>query len=221
MINPEKLLAGMLKGNSRSIVPGIGGSIGLGLLGVAMEAVEHYMKQKPPAPPVGGGRSAMPPPPPGTQGGPPSPGTPAISPPPPPPSPPPAAPPSSTAGQDTEGTQRDALLLLHAMIAAANADGVIDAQERARILEQLNSVDPTPEERAFMAEELLSPVDMETIVDSVKSPEMAEQVYAASLMAITVDTPAEHRYMAELARRLGLDETAVSRICRHLGIEHP
>ncbi len=219
MINPEKLLAGMLKGNSRSIVPGIGGSIGLGLLGVAMEAVEHYMKQKPPAPPAGGGRSAMPPPLPGTQGGPPSPGTSAV--PPPPPSPPPAAPPSSTAGQNTGGAQGDALLLLRAMIAAANADGVIDAQERARILERLNSVDPTPEERAFMAEELLSPVGMETIVDSVKSPEMAEQVYAASLMAITVDTPAEHRYMAELARRLGLDEAAVSRICCHLGIEHP
>ncbi len=217
MINPEKLLGGMLMGNSRSIVPGIGGSIGLGLLGVAMEAVEHYMKQKPPIPPAGSGQSAVPPPPPGTEGRPPSPGAPAA----PPPPPPPAASASSAAEQNTEGAKRDALLLLRAMIAAANADGVIDAEERARILERLNSVDPTPEERAFMAEELLSPVGMETIVDRVESPEMAEQVYAASLMAITVDTPAEHRYMAELARRLGLDETAVSRICRNLGVEHP
>jgi uncharacterized membrane protein YebE (DUF533 family) len=107
------------------------------------------------------------------------------------------------------------------MIAAANADGVIDAEERGRILERLNSVGPTPEERAFMAEELLSPTGLDDIVKNVKTAEMAEQVYAVSLMAITVDTDAERRYMTALARRLNLDEAAIQRICQQVGVEHP
>lgn len=113
------------------------------------------------------------------------------------------------------------MLLLRAMIAAANADGIIDAEERSRILERLNRVDPTPQERDLMIRELLSPVSLDVIIGSVKTPEIAEQVYAVSLMAITIDTEAEQRYMKELAQRLSLDDATIQRICRHLGVEHP
>ena len=104
------------------------------------------------------------------------------------------------------------MLLIRAMIAAANADGVIDAQERANILDRLKSSELSAEERDFIVSELLSPQDFEGIAAAVTSPELARQVYLVSLMAIEVDTEAERTYMANLARRLGLSEENVAEI---------
>jgi uncharacterized membrane protein YebE (DUF533 family) len=63
---------------------------------------------------------------------------------------------------------------------------------------------------------LLSPADLETIVGSVASVELARLVYSVSLMAIEVDTEPERRYMNTLASRLGLDESTVVEIQRSL-----
>ena len=105
------------------------------------------------------------------------------------------------------------------MIAAANADGVIDETERGAILERLRTVDLSPEEQAFITQELFSPADLETIVDGVRSTELARQVYAVSLMAIEVDTEMERQYMETLADRLGLEQAAVEEISRSLELE--
>ena len=110
----------------------------------------------------------------------------------------------------------EALILIRAMIAAANADGVIDQAERNHILQRLQAVDLSPEEHAFVVQELLSPADLEAIVGRVDRPELARQVYTVSLMAIAVDTEKERRYMRTLASRLGLDESTVEQIHRSL-----
>jgi uncharacterized membrane protein YebE (DUF533 family) len=47
---------------------------------------------------------------------------------------------------------------------------------------------------------------------------MAAEVYAASLFAIDVDTPAERQYLRQLAQGLGLDEGAVQRLHLMLGM---
>ncbi len=163
-----------------------GGGVALGLLGVAMEAVEHYMGQKGAA-----GKSAPPPPPPAAA----------------PPPPPPAAP---DKGSDA------AVLLIRAMIAAAHADGQIDEIERRRIFERLQGCQLSEEERRFLDQELAAPADLETIADQVQTRRMAEEVYAASLLAIDVDTEAEKRYLQALAERIGLDPETVERIHRKL-----
>ena len=215
MFNPEKLLGGLLRSSSRGGRGGLGGlvsgGVALGALGVAMEAVEHFMN-KPrsagPPPPAPGPPSSIPgsvPPPPPVRGGA------AAAPPPPPPMPGSASPVAS----GPAGSQ-DAVLLIRAMIAAANADGVIDEAERSNILKRLQAVDLSPEEHGFIVRELLSPADLDTIVDGVKTPELARQVYAASLMAIDVDTERERRYMTSLAGRLGLDGSTVEQIHRSL-----
>jgi uncharacterized membrane protein YebE (DUF533 family) len=98
------------------------------------------------------------------------------------------------------------------MIAAANADGVIDEAERNNILKQLQTVELSGEEHSFIVQELLSPADLETIVGGVASPELARQVYTVSLMAMEVDTDKERQYMDTLASRLGLDESTVRQI---------
>lgn len=61
------------------------------------------------------------------------------------------------------------------------------------------------EDTAFLEAELASPVDIERIVREARTPEVAAEVYAASLLAITPDAPAERAYLDLLAARLGLD----------------
>jgi len=139
------------------------------------------------------------------------------APPPPPPgkaaAPPP--PPSSGKAPDNE----DAVLLIRAMIAAANADGAIDETERNAILERLRTVDLSPEEQVFVTQELFSPADLDTIVAGVHSPDLARQVYTVSLMAIEVDTDRERQYMDALAGRMNLDAQTVAQIERSLELE--
>ena len=53
------------------------------------------------------------------------------------------------------------------------------------------------------------------------SPELAVQVYAASLLAIEVDTAAERAYLRDLAARLGLDASAVAHVHQALGVAAP
>ena len=219
MFNPEKLLGGLIRSSTRGSRNGLGGLLSggaaLGVLGVAMEAVEHFMNQS-----QGGGRPPQtpgaPPPMPGSPPSPPPPLGRASATPPPPPmpgNPVPVSPPS--VATEPVGNP-EAIILIRAMIAAANADGVIDQAERNHILERLQAIDLSPEEHTFIVRELLSPVDLETIVGSVASPELARQVYTVSLMAIEVDTEQERRYMDTLASRLGLDESTVEQIHRSM-----
>ena len=214
MLNPEKILGGLLKGGARGGMLGkLGaGGVGLGLLGVAMEAAEHYMNKT--RPKQNDGRPPVPP------GAAPSPGF--AQPPPPPPGGSPAGPPPppDVAGPAAADAAGDAVLLIRSMIAAANADGMIDDAERGRILDKLKAVQLTSEEHSFIMHELLSPCDLDTIVKAVKSPETARQVYAVSLMAMEVDADAERRYLQMLGSRLGLDGEAVKQIHRDLGVEH-
>ncbi|MCJ7830261.1 MAG: tellurite resistance TerB family protein [Desulfobacterales bacterium] len=212
MFNPEKLLGGLLKESLGLKRSGAKGALGMGVLGLAIAAAEHFINQNPGTAATGGspdGRSAgsfpLPPPPPGM-------GSPAPPPPPPgpsaapqapsgeirPPTPPPAQTPSIGLGSD------EAVLLIRAMIASANADGTIDAQERRKILRRLESIDLTEEEQRFLQTEFAAPCGLETIAAQVKSDAMARQVYAVSLMAVTVDTDAEQTYLNALAGRLGL-----------------
>ena len=166
MFNPERLLGGLIRSGMRRN-SGTGSLLtsgaALGLVGVAMEAVEHFMNRPqtdsvpagaPPVPP--GAPPAMgakvPPPPPGSSR--------PVSPP-----PPPGGGGRPSAAADASGqTTSDAVLLIRAMIAAANADGVIDAHERKQILDKLKSGAFSEEDHQFIVHELLSPVPMDAIV---------------------------------------------------------
>jgi uncharacterized membrane protein YebE (DUF533 family) len=228
MFNPEKLLGGLLMGDSRRR-SGLGSLISsgaaLGLAGVAMEAVEHFMDKSkssasglPPSgpPPFQSSPSPQPPKSPGVSIPPPPPGLKVAAPPP----PPPYASIGSESVDDGKAAQK-AVLLIRAMIAAANADGVIDKEERNRILKKLETVDLSDQEHSFIVKELLSPAGLEDIVAQVKSPEMAKKVYTVSLLAIEVDTDAERAYLKTLAQELSLNESDLNDIYRTLKIEKP
>jgi uncharacterized membrane protein YebE (DUF533 family) len=48
------------------------------------------------------------------------------------------------------------------------------------------------------------PVDVDAIINSTTSPEIAAEIYIASLLAIEVDNVAEKSYLSMLAARLKL-----------------
>ncbi len=120
--------------------------------------------------------------------------------------PPPGTPfnPSSEVGQ-----QSLARHLLRAMIAAAKADGHIDAQEQARIFAEMDKLDLSSEDKAFVMDELRAKLDVDAVAGAAATPEEAAEIYAASLLAIDIDNAAERGYLAMLAARLELDDALV------------
>jgi len=171
-------------------------ALGMGALGVAIAAFDHFMEQR--QRPAGAPGSGPPTPPPD-----PSVAMPSTAPPPPPG---PTAP---------EG---EAALLIRAMIAAAYADGELDEDEKAAIVERLGNAGLSPEERRFLSQEMERPLPLDGVVEGVGSPQQAEQVYAVSLLAIRVDSEAERSYLQELAGKLALPRTTVERLNAVFGV---
>ena len=103
-----------------------------------------------------------------------------------------------------EESESLAQVLLLAMIAAARADGNLDADERHAISARASRLDLTEAERAELLAALERPVDLDWLVAQGTTPERAAEIYAASLVAVGADSPAERGYLAMLEARLGL-----------------
>ncbi len=101
-------------------------------------------------------------------------------------------------------------LALRAMIAAAKADGQIDQDEMQRILGRLQDDEVTEAERRFVLDEIRKPLDPADLAKDVRTPAQAAEVYAASLLAIDIDSEAERAYLRTLASALRLDPGVVS-----------
>ncbi|SIO56605.1 Uncharacterized membrane protein YebE, DUF533 family [Rhodovulum sp. ES.010] len=105
--------------------------------------------------------------------------------------------------------ERNARLVIRAMIQAAKSDGEIDPGERARLMEVLG--DLSPQERDFVADEIARPVDIEALAAETGSYQRT-MVYAASVVAIDVGNPAETAYLDRLATALHMGRAARQRI---------
>lgn len=119
--------------------------------------------------------------------------------------------------QELEGHSE---LILKAMINAAKADGRIDEGEIRRILGKLQESGVDDEARQFVLTEMRKPMETEKLVAAVQGqPELAAEIYGASLLAIEVDTPAEKRYLDQLAAGLGLHPEVAQRIKEVVGLQ--
>lgn len=105
-----------------------------------------------------------------------------------------------------------ALTLVRAMIAAAKADGHIDAAERANIMDKVHAVDLGSEAEAFIAQELANPVDMDDLIAAARTEEQKVELYTATRVTIDPDTRAERGYLDLLAGRLGLPDALIDHI---------
>ncbi len=127
---------------------------------------------------------------------------------------------STTMTQTTTYTQptpqqqaSDAEIILTAMIDAAKSDGQVDANEINKIMANLQSSGAGQEGVNYVIKKLQGPMETAKIVAAVKGrPELAAQVYSASLMAIDVDTDAEKKYLAKLAGAMGLNQNVINNI---------
>ncbi len=104
------------------------------------------------------------------------------------------------------------LTLVRAMIAVARADGRLDAQESQVIFQKISSLGLDSDSQNLLVQEMGHPVDVDAIVNSASSPEIAAEIYIASLIAIDVANTAEKAYLAMLAARLQLPPALVTEL---------
>ncbi len=102
--------------------------------------------------------------------------------------------------------------ILQAMIAAAKADGHVTADERARIDGQLANLGLGEDAVLLIRSELDAPLDVGRVAGLARNDREATEIYAASLLVVDENAPAEKGYLAMLAARLGLDPDLVAHL---------
>lgn len=102
--------------------------------------------------------------------------------------------------------------ILKALIAAAKADGHVDAREREVIEGEFSRIDAAPEVRQWLQAELQKPLDPAEVARAATTPEMASEMYLASLLAADEQNFMERAYLDELARQLKLDDSLKARL---------
>jgi len=114
--------------------------------------------------------------------------------------------------QKTNAGEDMRLVLIRAMISAAKADGHIDADEQARIEQQIAALEIGAEEQQFLVEQLNAASDPIAIARLSESEEQAAEIYLISLLALDLDTPEERRYLDRLGDALLLPEELRKRL---------
>ena len=116
--------------------------------------------------------------------------------------------------------EQNSELVLKAMINAAKADGQIDKGEIQRIVGKLKETGMDPDAQQYVMAEMQKIMDTPALIAAAKGrPTLAAQIYGASLLAIEVDTPAEKKYLDELAAGMGLDPEVAQRIKGMVGLQ--
>jgi uncharacterized membrane protein YebE (DUF533 family) len=113
---------------------------------------------------------------------------------------------------DQNTTNNFALTLITAMIAAAHADGHIDAGEQSVIFDHVEKLSLDAESKAFVFDTLRNPPGLEDLTSSVQGVEQASEVYLVSRLVADGDHPAERVYLQALAHRLNLPADLVAHL---------
>jgi uncharacterized membrane protein YebE (DUF533 family) len=219
MFNAEKLLGKIVgevvgKGSGKkSMLGNLGSGSGLmTIIGLGVGAFEILKQQQgqrtqaggmgqvPPPPPGAGsfGASVPPPPPGGSQAAPP--------PPPMPGSVPATSPPMGAPSVGALSGSELAICMIQVMVAAAHADGTMDAEEERAVLDKLRGANLDQEEKMFLLNELHQPKSLEALTAGVSDPSVAKTMYVLAVAAIEIDTEAERAWLNELAQQLGLSK---------------
>ena len=124
--------------------------------------------------------------------------------------------PQNTAEQ--EALESTAQLVLKGMINAAKSDGQISPDEMQRIVGKLQETGADQGMQQWVLQQMQQPLNVQAFAAEIPNQEVAAQVYAASLLAIEVDTDAERRYLQQLAQQSGLHPLVVGQIHQTLGV---
>ncbi|MFL1526697.1 tellurite resistance TerB family protein [Pseudomonas sp. O230] len=95
--------------------------------------------------------------------------------------------------------------VLRALIAAAKADGRIDAAEKQMISTEIGRHTDDPQLQQWLDAEVARPLDAVDVAQSATDPAMAAEMYLASVMLVDDQQDAERSYLDELAAALKID----------------
>ena len=116
--------------------------------------------------------------------------------------------------------QRRSEVIFRAMINAVKADGRIDENEIDKIIGKLRESGGDAQEERYMLTQLQKPMETRDLVaEAQDQPELGVEIYAASLLAIEVDTTAERDYLKNLATDLGLTPEVTRNIENLVGLQ--
>lgn len=113
---------------------------------------------------------------------------------------------------DDTAAENRGLLLVQAMIAAANADGHIDDNELKAIQKQLADLDLGEDAVAMLQSEFAQPLTPEQLAGQVDSTAAASEIYLLSSLVVDETNPAECDYLSRLATALQMPIDLVERL---------
>ena len=108
--------------------------------------------------------------------------------------------------------QDHARAIIRAMVGAAKADGHVDADEQERLFGAMDTLDLDTEDKAFLMDELRGHADAGAVAREARTPELAAELYVASLLVIDEVDPQERRYLDDLARAMNLEPELARRL---------
>jgi uncharacterized membrane protein YebE (DUF533 family) len=118
---------------------------------------------------------------------------------------------------EEQALQKTAELVLKGMINAAKSDGQITRDEAEKIIGKMRGSGMDDDAQQWLLSEMQKPLDVNAFAAEIPNREVAAQVYAASLLAVEVDTVAERQYLDQLAQRTGLHPVVVQHIEKTMG----
>ncbi len=101
--------------------------------------------------------------------------------------------------------EEHSMAILKALVAASKADGHVDVKERQLLDEELGKFSNDMELRRWFESELNKPLDPADVARASKTPEMAAEMYIASVLIVDDENFMERSYLEELARQLKID----------------
>lgn len=120
------------------------------------------------------------------------------------------------AGPLLSAEDREGVLMLRAMIAAAKADGQVDEAERARIAEQLAASGVSAAARDAVLAEFGREATPGALAREAADPMLAAQLYAAAVAGAGHVEGAERAWLDGFAKALRLDRAATEAIERRI-----
>ena len=124
----------------------------------------------------------------------------------------PWAPVAAEADEEPSAETDEALLMLRAMIAAAKADGAIDAEERGRIAAQLDGAGLSAKARDAVLADFDKPLSPAALAKLASDPMLAAQLYAAAVVGAGEIAATERAWLDDFAKALKLDRAAAAAI---------
>lgn len=95
--------------------------------------------------------------------------------------------------------------ILRALIGAAKADGHIDTKERQLIDGEISKLTADPQLQRWFDQEMNKPLDPLEIASYATTPELAAEMFLASVLVVDEESFMERSYLQELAKQLRLD----------------